>query len=230
MNKIGSDFLSVLFPDICKGCGCVLNSKEKHICLACYYKLPKTKFIIDTNNPVENIFKGRIPLAGANSFLYYKQSGLTQKLIHEFKYKNNKDLGSYLGELFGKELTENNPNYQPDVIVSVPLHFRKKNSRGYNQSEIIGIELAKALHLNLNYSLIKRKHFTDTQTQKKRFERWENTENIFEIDESTNLNHKHIAIVDDVITTGSTIESCGQLLLANYNCKISFLSLCLATH
>lgn len=205
-------------------------SKEKHICLACYYKLPKTKYIIAAHNPVENIFKGRLPIVGAYSFLYYKQKGITQKLIHQFKYKNNQEIGHYLGEQFGKELIESNPNYKPDIITSVPLHIRKKNLRGYNQSEIIGKELAKSLGIPLSHSLIKRKHFTDTQTLKKRFERWENTENIFEMNESIDLNNKHIAIVDDVITTGSTIESCGQLLLANFDCKISFLSLCIAAH
>ncbi|MDP2174972.1 MAG: phosphoribosyltransferase family protein [Bacteroidota bacterium] len=204
--------------------------QEKHICLSCYYKLPRTKFKINTDNPTEKIFKGRIPILGASSFLYFKQKGLTQKLIHQFKYRNNKEVGHYLGELFGKEIAENNPEYKPDIITSVPLHYRKQNLRGYNQSEEISNKISETLNIPVNNKLITRKLFTDTQTHKKRYERWKNTGNIFEINTSDNLNGKHIAIVDDVITTGATIESCAQILLNNFECKISFLSLCIATH
>jgi competence protein ComFC len=228
-KKLGSDLLSVLFPDICCGCGNVLFKKEKHICLHCYYKLPRTKFEINSNNPVEKIFKGRIPIEGASSFLYFKQKGISQKLIHQFKYKKNVELGQYLSELYAKDILENNPTYKPDLIACVPLHPRKKNQRGFNQSEIIAFKISSELNIPFDKTLLIRTQYSQTQTRKQRFERWENTEQIFKLNPKIDIKNKHIAIVDDVITTGSTIESCARLLQENHHCKISFLSLCLTS-
>jgi ComF family protein len=227
--NIGSDLLSVLFPNVCYGCGNVLFKNEKDICLHCYYKLPRTKFSINSDNPVEKIFKGRIPILGASSFLYFKQKGLAQKLVHQFKYKKNIELGQYLSGLFAKDISDLNPTYRPDIISCVPLHPRKKNIRGFNQSEIIASKLSTVLNIPFDKNLLIRTKYSETQTRKHRFERWENTEQIFKVNPQINITGMHIAIVDDVITTGSTIESCARLLQNEHQCQISFLSLCLTS-
>ncbi len=227
LNQIKDDFLNVLFPETCAGCGTILFKQENLICLKCKLLLPKTQFKNNSENFLEKLFWGRLPIEFANSFLYFKKQGLTQQLIHQLKYKNNKEVGIYLGKLFAKDILEDLSKNPPDVITTVPLHPKKLKLRGYNQSDEIAKGISEVSEINFLPNIINRKIFTKTQTKEKKYNRWLNTEDVFEIKQPELIENKHICIVDDVITTGATIESCGQEILKYSNTKVSFLSLCI---
>jgi len=227
-RELKDDLLSVFYPDLCLGCGVVLFKQEKHICLVCKINLPKTNFDFNDNNYLEKIFWGRISIEFASAFLYFSKHGLTQKLIHSLKYKNEPELGFYLGELFAHNILEKIKENPPDILTTVPLHPLKLKKRGYNQSDEIAKGLSKILNIEFNPNIIIRNKHTDTQTLKKRYNRWENTEFAFDLNPEFSIENKHVCIIDDVITTGATIEACGQEILKSKNSKVSFLSICVA--
>ncbi len=228
-KKLYNSILNFCFPNLCSGCGTILLGQELHICLKCQLLLPKTNFNIE-NNHTFNIFKGRIPLEFANSYLYFRKKGIAQNLIHQIKYKKNNELGEYLGKEFGSNIFEQIKNNRPDIITCVPLHKKKLKLRGYNQSESIAIGISESLNIPFNGSLIFKQTNSESQTKKSRFNRWLNVETKFILNPNLDIKNLHVLIVDDVITTGATIETCGNLVLSQDGTKISFLSLCLSTH
>jgi len=185
---------------------------------------------LEKDNTIERIFWGRFPLQKASSFLFFSKGGRVQNLMHEFKYRSKKEIGFYLGELFARELSKDNWLDEIDVIIPVPLHYKKQEIRGYNQSE----EIAKGLNIQssipVETAVIKRIVASETQTKKSRFRRWENVSEIFQIDNPEKIEGKHILIVDDVITTGATLEACAQKLLTIEGVKISLASLAYAAN
>jgi len=185
---------------------------------------------LEKDNTIERIFWGRFPLQKASSFLFFIKGGRVQNLMHEFKYRSKKEIGFYLGELFARELSKDNWLDEIDVIIPVPLHYKKQEIRGYNQSE----EIAKGLNIQssipVETAVIKRIVASETQTKKSRFRRWENVSEIFQIDNPEKIEGKHILIVDDVITTGATLEACAQKLLTIEGVKISLASLAYAAN
>ncbi len=219
--KLINDFVSLLYPNACLTCGNSLYAGERIICTLCRYKLPVTNFHLLQDNPVSKSFWGRVQIESAASYLYFRKTGLTQKLIHHIKYRARKEVGVYLGELFGHELSSSQLFEGVELIIPVPLHKRKLKKRGFNQSELIAIGISKTFKKELDTNHLFRRTHSTTQTRKSRWERWQNVENIFGTNNPKALENKHILLVDDVITTGSTLEACVYTLLQIQGVKVS---------
>jgi ComF family protein len=202
------DFLGLIFPRICSGCGNSLWKHEKILCDSCFYHLPRTRFHLDIDNPVSRIFWGRTRILSATSFLLFNKGSKVQNMIHALKYKGRKDVGIFLGEEFGKILRSSPPWSQSEIIVPVPLHRKKFRKRGYNQSEQFALGLSASMDIPCSNECLSRKNETGTQTHKSRFLRWNNVQDVFFVQNQAVLKGKTILLVDDVITTGATLESC----------------------
>jgi len=179
------------------------------------------------NNPLEKKFWGRIALTSAMSEFYFSQESAVQNMIHELKYRGNKKAGHYFGNVMGKSLLNSN-RFDIDVIIPLPLFEKKEKMRGYNQSEIICNGISEIINKPVIKKNVIRKVFTDAQTKKHRLERWKNVEGTFHVTDPTPLEGLHILLVDDVITTGATIDACGSEILKIKNVKLSVASLALA--
>jgi len=213
-----NDFFNLIFPKLCIACNDALLKNEKIICIRCLVSLPKTNFHKDKDNPVNKVFWGRVDVEMASSFYLFSKKSKVQNLLHNLKYKGVKEVGSVLGELFGFELNSSKFYKEIDFIVPVPLHKSKLKKRGYNQSEWIAIGLSKSMKVPVNIDSLYRKADSETQTKKSRYKRWENVGEIFGL-ANNDLEGKRILLVDDVVTTGATIEACAQLLIQQ-NCKV----------
>ncbi len=220
--------LGIIFPKLCIGCNKNLMKNEDFVCSSCIYHLPVTNYHLQNENMLSKTFWGRVSIEQAYSFLFFKKGNITQYLLHELKYKGNKELGIFMGNLYGQILKKEVQKI--DSVIAVPLHKSKLQKRGYNQSEFFAEGLAQQLEIeNLSSSVIK-KIATETQTKKSRFERWRNVEQNFELIDSSIFKNKHVLIVDDVITTGATIEALAQLFTCIENCKISVASIAVTTN
>jgi len=193
-------------------------------------KLPRTNFETNADNPVGHLFRGRLDIYQANAFMYFRKKGLAQQLMHELKYNGNREMGIFLGELFGRQIKGTMQPLKPDLMTTVPLHKQKLSKRGFNQSDEIAKGFAREIDVPFVPGILERTRYTDTQTKKKRYERWENTEGSFVVGNQQSIEGKHIGIMDDVITTGATLESCGQQLLQVSGVRLSIFSLCMAIH
>lgn len=222
------DFLALIYPRNCAACGNSLYKHEEQVCNFCYLNLPKTNFHKQTRNPVDALFYGRTRLLLASSFYLFTKKGSIQKILHAIKYKSNKDLAVLVGKWYAEDLLQNPIISKSDFIIPVPLHSKKFKMRGYNQSEEFAKGLSEGLKIPLNKSVLQRKEFTETQTKKSKYERWENVEEVFELIVPETFKNKHIVLVDDVITTGATIEACCQLLQQIEGIQISVLSIAYA--
>lgn len=223
-----NDFLALIYPRNCVSCDNSLYKHEEQVCNFCYLNLPKTNFHKQQRNPVDALFYGRTPLLLASSFYLFTKKGSIQKVLHSIKYKSNKDLAVLVGKWYAEDLKENPIISKADYIIPVPLHSKKFKQRGFNQSEEFAIGLSEGLTIPLNTSVLQRKEFTSTQTKKNKYERWENVEDVFELIIPETFKNKHIVLVDDVITTGATIEACCQLLQQIEGIQISVLSIAYA--
>ncbi len=203
--------------------------QEQIICNSCLYQLPYTNFHQLPNNPIEKIFWGRAIVEQAGAYLYFNKGNKVQNLMHRFKYKGVKDIGKYIGAAYGRELYKANYLSNADVLIPVPLYPEKQRKRGYNQSQCFAEGLSEGLGIKTESETLIRVKNSATQTQKNRFERWQNVEHIFEIANQAAIQNKHIILVDDVITTGATVEACIATLKKTTPCKISFLALAYAT-
>ncbi len=220
----------LLYPHICIGCGTDTISAQNVICINCFNELPHTRFAAERNNPVEKIFWGRIPVAAAMSELWFSKVSLTQNLIHEFKYKGNKEVGKFLGRIMGKSLLESNRFNDIELLIPLPLYEKKEKKRGFNQSLILCEGINEIMKVPINIGNVKRRIATSTQTRKGRKERWENVSDSFKISNPEELAGKRILLVDDVITTGATLEACGAAILRINNTQLYIASLSLASH
>ncbi len=222
------DFLALIYPRNCIACGNSLFKHEEQVCNYCYTNLPKTNFHKQQRNPVDALFYGRTPLLLASSFYLFTKKGSIQKILHAIKYKSNKDLAVLVGKWYAEDLKEDPTINKADYIIPVPLHSKKMKMRGFNQSEEFAKGLAQGLGTILNTSVLQRKEFTETQTKKSKYERWENVEDVFDLIVPETFKNKHVVLVDDVITTGATIEACCQVLQGIEGIKISVLSIAYA--
>lgn len=223
-----SDLLGLFFPNSCRLCGKTLHQQEEILCTTCFYKLARTNFHNEKQNPVMDIFSGRLPLYSATALLFFSKGGGTQQLIHKLKYKGHKEVGIYLGEMLGNQLEKSELFRDSEVIVPVPLHPRKQHKRGYNQSKMMAEGLASRMNARVVPDVLFRKVHSSTQTKKSRYERWENVKDIFELKNGHQLEGKHVLLVDDVITTGATLEACGRKLLEIPGIRLSIASLAYA--
>ncbi len=231
MNKLQqgvSDVLELLFPSLCITCGERLITQEKFVCFNCWSDLPQTHFHNDAENKVAQLFWGRVNIENATSFYSYKKGSSYQKLIHFIKYKGLKELGYETGLKFGHVLNRSEKFNAVDMIVPVPLHPKKEKKRGYNQCHWIASGMKEAMEKEVSTSNLYRKIFTSTQTRKNRYERWQNVEGIFGIRRPEEFEGKHVLLVDDVVTTGSTLEACAFQLLQLKDTKVSVATLAFA--
>jgi len=216
-----ADFVSLLFPELCAACRESLVANEHLICMDCTYNLPFTNFHLQPENIVARQFWGKIQLEGAYALYYFTKGGKIQNLMHQFKYKGIKQIGNLLGNIAGGQLIKNDVFNTVDLIVPVPLHKKRMQQRGYNQSTCFAEGLAQKLNATVDDNNLVRVTATETQTHKSRFARFENMQEVFTIKDPERLANKHILLVDDIITTGSTLEACGAELLKIEGLKLS---------
>jgi ComF family protein len=207
------DFIALFYPRVCVACHTSLIKGEDVLCTSCLVQLPKTAYHRFDENPVHNRLAGRLPLQFASAFLKFRKGGLVQSLLHELKYNNRPEIGVRMGHLYGIELLESGIGPGFDVIVPVPLHASRMRKRGYNQSAKFAEGLSEALHVQWEESISLRLNATNTQTRKGRADRWSNVKDAFSIAGIDKVAGKKILLVDDVITTGATLEACGQHLV-----------------
>lgn len=213
-------FVNLVYPRTCCGCGSLLLADEFHVCLNCRILLPRTRFHKHRENQFTKIFWGRIPLETGTALYYFEKGSKVQRLIHQFKYRGNTELGFFLGSLLGHDI-RGSPHYKEiDCVIPVPLHSKKQKQRGFNQSEVIARGIASCLSIPCHRHLLIRKQETSTQTRKNRYNRWQNVSDVFDTPDPSPLVNKSVLLVDDVITTGSTLEACAQKLLAVKGVKI----------
>jgi len=228
--SIFDDFLSLLYPRICYACGKSLYKYEECLCTYCRYHLPLTNFHLKEENPVSRLFWGRVQLNAAAAYYFYNKGTKVQHLIHQLKYKGHKDIGVYIGKLYGKELKKTALFSTVDFVIPVPLHRKREQKRGYNQSLVFAQGIAESLNAKCDNKTLVRIYSSETQTKKSRFARWENVKEIFSITDKTTFADKHVLIVDDVITTGATIEACAQTLKDIEGITISVAALACTMH
>ena len=229
LKTLFNDTLHLFYPHVCTGCGSDLVSESNLICLKCISILPQTNYALHANNPIEKIFWGRIPLVAAHSEFYFLKESLVQELIHQLKYKGNKDIGFYMGEIMGKSLLESNRFKTIDALIPLPLNTAKEHKRGYNQAAIICDGMSAVMNIPVIKNVVFRQRFTDTQTKKHRTERWQNVADSFVIKDPGKLRGKHLLLVDDVVTTGATLEACGATMLSVDGVKLSIAALAQAS-
>lgn len=223
-----TDLYRLFYPNLCGGCEVPLAKGEEHLCLHCRLDLPFTGFETLRDNPVEKVFYGRVQLNFATSLLYFSKGEKVQQILHNVKYNDRKELALFIGRIFGQRL-QNNP-YLHDVttIIPVPLHPQKEHLRGYNQSALFAEGMNEVLQHKLSLDNLQRDVFTETQTRKNRTERWENVEKAFRVRQPDYLKGQHILLVDDVLTTGATLEACAQALVSVSGCKVSIATIAFA--
>jgi len=229
LKKIFSDSLQLFYPHTCTGCGSDLLGKKNLLCMRCIAELPHTNFEKYEDNMVERIFWGRLPVKAAHSEFYFSKGQIIQHLIHELKYNNNKEIGIYLGEYMGKNLLQSSRFTNIDYLIPLPLYADKEFSRGYNQAEIICNGASNSMQVPIMVKNVIRQRNTETQTRKHRAERWENVSGSFKVTNQASLIGKNLLLIDDVITTGATLEACAQVLLKVQGVSISFATLAIAT-
>ena len=222
-----NDFFNLFFPDLCIVCNSHLVNQEELICTKCLYNLPKTNYHKEIENPVSQLFWGRTKVEYATGFFTFSKGSKYQGMMHKFKYHGNKEIGYVLGKSFGNQL-RNSVFNQIDIIIPVPLHKSKLKKRGYNQSEWIAKGLSETIKKPLDIKSFIRSVATETQTRKSRFERWKNVEKIFKVTNENALKGYHILLVDDVVTTGSTLEACANAILEIKDTKVSIAALAVA--
>ncbi|MFY7670706.1 ComF family protein [Tenacibaculum sp. MEBiC06402] len=223
--RIFKDFLRVFFPNLCVGCSNELLYSETILCNFCSNDLPILKIDDYTDNIVTSSFYGRIPIEKSVSFLLFHKKNLVQKLIHELKYKNREDIGEYLGNSFVNSIQEGQFMRDIDYIIPVPIHSKKLKKRGYNQVMSFCESLSSEFNIPIQNEILVRLTNTKSQTSKTRLARAETIGGDFYLQNKSLLENKHILLVDDVITTGATIEACCKELLKTEKLKISVLSI-----
>ncbi|HVF96566.1 MAG TPA: phosphoribosyltransferase family protein [Flavisolibacter sp.] len=229
LTDIKESILHLLFPHVCEGCGTDVLQQDHFLCLHCHASLPKTEFHLYPNNPVEKIFHGRLRIQNATAQYYFSKQSRMQHLMHSLKYKGNKDVGIYLGKLMGFALAET-AHFQPiDALVPLPLFPSKEKRRGYNQATVLCEGIADVLHKPILTDVVIRTVHTDSQTAKNRVQRWQNMEGRFQLVKPEVIYGKHVLLVDDVITTGATLEACGAELLEAQNVQLSVATLCFSS-
>lgn len=222
------DLLNLFYPKICQICENILVKNERIICTSCLHELPVINFQDNNENPVEKVFYGRMKVENATALLLFHKKGSVQKLIHQLKYKGHKEIGGFLGSWIGAELVTSGKFNDVDAVIPVPLHKKKRRARGFNQVEDFGSEVAKALKVPYVDNVLLKTSFSTTQTIKARLARWGNIEETFVLANPERIKNLHLLLVDDIITTGATLEACATVLKEAGGIKISIATMAVA--
>lgn len=220
--------LNLFFPKVCSGCHAFLNTNEYVICTKCRHEVPLTYHYLDPKNEAFQKFYGKIDVIHASAFLSFHKNGITQELIHHLKYKKQEEIGSILGNWYSEYLKEIQSKITFDSVIPVPLHPKKQRERGYNQTTTFGKALSENLCLEFNEQILVRKTYAKTQSKKDRLGRAEGIANAFDVVFTAQDHNKHFVIVDDVLTTGATLEACSRALLKIPGAKISIVCMAMA--
>lgn len=228
MKSLFTNLLNLLYPNLCLICNESLMRGEEIICMKCLMEMPKTFYHLQSDNPVEKRFWGKVPIHRATSYFHFYKDSPFRKLLHELKYHGNKEIGQVIGRYAAADLLHTPEFSTVDVIVPVPLHPRKYAQRGYNQSEWIAKGLSEVLEKPLDTTHLIRIKENTTQTRKMVFERYQNTKGIFALKDKSVFCRQHVLLVDDVLTTGSTLEACVSALMETDYITISIFTLAIA--
>lgn len=228
LSDLWDDILSILFPRICYACGNHLVRGEYLICTECHVLIPRTNYHLEADNPVSRLFWGRCRIEAAAAFSYYNKDSRIRKLIHNLKYRGIREIGVEIGKIYGESLAGSGFLEGIDLIIPVPLHPSKERARGFNQSLEICKGFSQATGIPVDATILLRTKTSETQTKRSRFERWVNVEGIFGVSNLDSINGKHLLIIDDVITTGSTLEACANELLSGEGVRLSVAAIAVA--
>jgi ComF family protein len=220
--------INLFFPPVCAGCHSFLLSNENVICTLCRHTIPLTNHHLNPENEAFKKFYGRIPVEYASALFYFHKKGIVQQLIHNLKYKGQEKIGTILGEWYAEDLKNSTIIQSVDAIIPVPLHKRKLRERGYNQVTNFGLALSKNLDLAYNDSILFRKIYSKTQSKKNLLNRSDGIDTIFDVQFTEKDHNKHFLLIDDVITTGSTLEACSHALMKIPGAKISIVCMAMA--
>ncbi|CAL68470.1 ComF family protein [Christiangramia forsetii] len=215
------DFINLLYPSVCHICDAELLKNEELICTSCLHDLPITSYHLDNENPVIKVFYGRVKIEKATALLHFRKKAGVQQLIHDLKYRGYREIGTYFGQWLGKELADSDWFGEIDMIIPVPLHKSKLIQRGYNQVEDFAKELALSLNAEYADDILLKISATQTQTLKDRLSRWGKLKDTLLVQNSEKIRGKHILLVDDLVTTGATLEACVLKLYEAQEVEIS---------
>lgn len=207
------DVVSLILPRSCMACGRVLLENEGTICLTCRYNMPMTEFTKRKDNPVKLLFENMFAVEAATAMFWFVGGTEWQSIIHKFKYYGRWFFAQKMGEWLGEELRDSGNFEDVDVVIPIPLHFRRRLKRGYNQSEQLALGVGRKMGIKCDFRSVYRRRYNESQTSKVDAERWDNVEAIFDVRRAERLRGRHILIVDDVLTTGATISSCASAII-----------------
>jgi Predicted amidophosphoribosyltransferases len=225
IKSLWNSFVSVFYPQTCVVCDRALIEGEEFFCLHCLLNIPFAGYRNFVDNSAAERLKEKFLFQKASSLLYYTKGGAAQKIIAEIKYRRNIKLGKWMGCLMAREMQANDFWEDIDCIVPVPLHKKRRRQRGYNQAEVIAQGITEIVNIPVDTHTVYRKIYNPSQTKKGSFERWQNTRDIFGLSEDSCFENKHVLIVDDVLTTGSTIEACARTIAKSRNTRVSIVTL-----
>ncbi|SNA83756.1 putative amidophosphoribosyltransferase [Flavobacterium psychrophilum] len=228
IDKMLKNLIKLFFPAICSGCSEMLLQNEHTICILCRHKMPFTTDLLVDDNQSFKKFYGRIPIEHASSMLYYHKKGIVQQLIHNLKYKNHQEVGLILGEWYAHDLNKSEKLKNIDYIIPVPLHKKKLKERGYNQVTTFGKAIAKGLEKEYDDTVLVRCQYAVTQSKKNLINRNAVSENSFEAHFSEGHHNKHFLLIDDVLTTGATLEACGKAIFKIPGAKLSIVTIAMS--
>ncbi len=222
------DLSGLFYPHLCLACGFRHPPRRNLLCTACRLKLPRADHLSDQENDLSERFWGRVPIYSAAAMFRFTKGGKVQRLLHQLKYQNRQDIGTQLGEWFGRDLKSSPWFDGVQGIVPVPLHPRKEHLRGYNQSDLFAQGISYSMGVPWHKNALRRTTFTETQTGKGRLERFGNVESVFTTGQSVHLSGRHLLLVDDVVTTGATLEACARILLTVPGVRLSIAAIAVA--
>lgn len=211
----------LLFPHCCMGCNAVLEHRKEILCYACSRLLPRTNFENQEGNPLEKSFYGRIPIASATAAFYFSRESILHQLLVSLKYKQHQELGWFLGRLLGYQLSKASRFQEIDLLIPLPLHPNKLKFRGYNQAALIAAGIQSVWQKKLVLDAVIRTGFSESQTVSNRVHRWQKMQGVFQLANPQTIQGKKVLLIDDVATTGATLEACGSTLLQGEPASLS---------